>query len=170
MTYRVTGTGLLSLVNDIGTDDKQRIIRMAGYVRPDGKLAYTAFYEALIAAKEYKLDQLTYDEDDYSKEWCQCIAEHLPGVDEQDARDHIAKELEDIGIEDEDQLTENFEGCYDTWHFYREFGQEFIDNYGVNIPDIIEGCIDYEALWESALRYDYNTFEFGGNTYVFRNF
>jgi hypothetical protein len=143
---------------------------MAGYIKPDGKLAYTDFYEALIAAKNGGPVQLTYDEDDYPQEWCQCIAEHLPDIDEQDARDHIAKELEDLGIEDEEQLTENYVGCYDTWNFYREFGQEFIDNYGLNIPDIIEGCIDYEVLWESALRYDYNTFEFGGCTYVFRNF
>jgi hypothetical protein len=170
MPTQVTGTGLLSLIKDVGADDKRKLLTMAGYIRPDGKLAYTAFYEALLTAKGYNPDQLTYDEDDYSQEWCECIAKHLPNIDEQDARDHIAKELEDLGIEDEEQLTENYEGCYDTWTFYEEFCEEFISNYDINIPDFIRGCIDYEALWESALRYDYNTFEFGDCTYVFRNF
>jgi hypothetical protein len=169
MTYRVTGTGLLSLVNDIGGEDKTKLITMAGYIRPDGKLAYIDFYQALLEAKTGGPLQLTYDEEDYSKEWCRCIAKHLPDVDEQDARDWVAKQLEDLGIETEEQLTEAFWGVFDTWSFYEGFGQDYLENYCEPIPEILEGCIDYEALWDSLLRHDYNTFEFGGNTYVFRS-
>ena len=51
MTHRVTGNGLLSLVRDYEGEPKSRTVTAAGYLRPNGKPSYTAFYEALLEAK-----------------------------------------------------------------------------------------------------------------------
>jgi hypothetical protein len=37
------------------------------------------------------------------------------------------------------------------------------------IPSIVEGCIDWRDVWESSLRYDYNSIDFDGETFFFRN-
>jgi hypothetical protein len=170
MPSQVTGAGLLSLVKDFGDDcPKSTLVSAAGYIRPDGKLAWTAFYEALLSAKGALPSQqeLTYDEEDPDREWCQAIAQHLPEVDEQDARDWVAKELDDLGIETEDQLQAAFYGAYSTWSFYEEFCSEYLDNSCERIPEILQNCINWERLWNSLLTYDFDTFDFGGLTYVF---
>ena len=170
MPTQVTGAGLLSLVKDFGDDcPKSRLVSAAGYIRPDGKLAWTAFYEALLSAKGVLPSQqeVTYDEEDPEQEWCQAIAKHLPEVDEMDARDWVAKELADLGIETEEQLRDSFYGCHNTWRFYEEIGEEYLENCGERIPEVLQGCIDWERLWDSYLRFDFDTFDFGGNTYVF---
>lgn len=177
MTYRVTGTGLLSLVADCPGYQPSRLVGMAGYIKPNGKLAYCDFYEELIKAKNGgTICSPTYDDTDYEQDcspedrlWCQCIAEVLPNVDEEDAKEWVAKELDDLGIETEEQLREAFYGCYDPWNMYEEIGQESVENMGERIPEYLEGCINWERLWDSYLRYDFNTFDFAGNTYVFRN-
>jgi hypothetical protein len=52
MPTQVTGSGLLSLVADYGSEaPKSQLVAAAGYIKPDGKLAWTAFYEALLKAK-----------------------------------------------------------------------------------------------------------------------
>ena len=170
MPTKVTGAGLLSLVKDFGADaPKSQLVSAAGYIRPDGKLAWTAFYEALLSARGVLLSQqpLTYEEEDPDREWCQAIAEHLPEVDEQDARDWVAKELDDLGIETKEQLQDAFYGAYSTWTFYEELGNEYLENCGERIPEVLQGCVDWERLWDSLLRYDLDTFEFGNLTYVF---
>ena len=169
--HRVTGSGLVSLVRDFKDQPKSSMVAAAGYVRPDGKLAWTDFYTALLVAKGDKLGPVTYDEDDYSLEWCKAISDFLPNVDEIDARDTLASDLEDIGITTEEQLRDCFYGCYDGWKFYEEFGETFLDNMGERIPEILLGCIDYERLWEGLLKYDYYTIDFAGDVYVFnRNY
>lgn len=170
MPTKVTGAGLLSLVKDFGADaPKSQLVSAAGYIRPDGKLAWTAFYEALLSARGVLPSQqpLTYEEEDPNREWCQAIAEHLPEVDEQDARDWVAKELDDLGIETEEQLQDAFYGAYSTWTFYEDLGNEYLENCGERIPEVLQGCVDWERLWDSLLRYDLDTFEFGGLTYAF---
>ena len=165
--HRVTGSGLISLARDFEDRTKSSMVAAAGYVKPDGKLAWTDFYTALIEAKGDKLGTVTYDEDDYDSEWCKAIAEFLPNVDEIDARDTLAAELEDIGISNEEQLKDCFEGCFDGWRFYEEFGKTLLDNMGERVPEILLGCIDYERLWEGLLKYDYNIINFAGDVYVF---
>ena len=170
MPTQVTGSGLLSLVKDFGYDaPKSQIVSAAGYIKPDGKLAWSAFYEALLKAQDKLPSQqeVTYEESDPDQEWCQCIAEILPDVDESDARDWVANELDDLGIETEEQLRASFCGYYDTWSFCEDFGSEFIENCGERIPEILQNSISWERLWDSTLAYDFDTFDFGGKTYVF---
>jgi hypothetical protein len=55
MPSQVTGTGLLSLVADFGSEaPKSQLVAAAGYIKPDGKLSWTAFYEALLDAKQLR--------------------------------------------------------------------------------------------------------------------
>lgn len=170
MPTQVTGGGLLSLVRDFGDQcPKSQLVAAAGYIRPDGKLAWTAFYEALLSARGVlpSQEEVTYEETDPDQEWCQAIAEHLPEVDEIDARDWVAKELDDLGIETEEQLRDAFYGAYSGWTFEEDFGNEYLENCGERIPEILQGCIDWSAFWSSTLTYDFDTFDFGGLTYVF---
>jgi len=51
MPHTVTGAGLLSLVRDFEGRPKAETIAAAGYYRPNGRILYCAFYEALLAAK-----------------------------------------------------------------------------------------------------------------------
>jgi hypothetical protein len=39
----------------------------------------------------------------------------------------------------------------------------------IHAHTMTEGCVDWQRVWDSALRYDYNTIDFGGDTYFFRN-
>ena len=50
-TAPLTGDALLSLLASMPDASKSDLVRAAGYIREDGKLNYTAFYEAFLPAK-----------------------------------------------------------------------------------------------------------------------
>lgn len=58
MTHRVTGNGLLSLSADFQGRSKSDLVLAAGYCGPDGRPAFTAFYEALLTAKGVSVPNL----------------------------------------------------------------------------------------------------------------
>ena len=92
---------------------------------------------------------------------------HIIDEDEYDA---FIEKLADYGITNASQFEDAFQG---EWHgtgerIYAEFSEDLIEQCGYNIePEFISNCIDWELVWYSALRYDYNTVEFKGNTYFF---
>ena len=92
-------------------------------------------------------------------------------IDEEDYDDFI-EELADHGITNAEQFEDAFEGELEGFgeRVYAEFSEELIEQCGYAIqPEFIANCIDWELVWYSALRYDYNTIEFKGNTYFLRN-
>ena len=38
-----------------------------------------------------------------------------------------------------------------------------------DIPDEIQGCIDWQLVWDTAYRFDFSSFEYGDYTYFFHN-
>ena len=178
MPTQVTGSGLLSLVADYGADaPKSQLVAAAGYIRPDGKLAWTAFYEALLAAKGIS-PVVSQDED----EEYEALSDEAKGLyDEIHDRigekwDHseileMMGEVQDLGIDTADQFSDALAFVADDpWHWQRDFILDCLEADSTNDAGIYSWLvIDYEATWDSALRYDYSEIEFDGSVYVFRN-
>jgi len=92
-------------------------------------------------------------------------------IDEEDYDDFI-EELLSHGIASAGEFEDAFEGEWEGYgeRIYAEFSEDLIEQIGYDIqPEFIANCVDWELVWYSSLRYDYNTVEFKGNTYFFRN-
>jgi antirestriction protein len=61
MAHRITGDGLLSLVADFQGRPRADVVAAAGYYRPDGRLSFTDFYVALLAAKGLDVEAPSLD-------------------------------------------------------------------------------------------------------------
>lgn len=178
MPTQVTGSGLLSLVKDFGSEaPKSQLVAAAGYIRPDGKLAWTAFYEALLAAKgiipapvsrdeDEDYEGLTDDQKDLYDEIHDRIGEKW---DHSDIMGMMEK-VQDLGIETASQFADALSFIADDlWHWQRDFIEDWMDNFSNTVPDFL--VIDYEATWNSTFQYDYDEIEYDGSVYVFnRNY
>jgi hypothetical protein len=183
-TVRLTGQSLIDFVNEkMPTIDafftRTDMVRDAGYINDNGTGAYVDFYTELLKAKEVldpnyvsKRDAEDAEYDAMSgteQELYDRLAAFNNKWDHEEVTDFM-KELDDIGIETPEQFDESFEWDTDGYKPEEEFAEYFVTEvYCTSFPDIIEGCIDWQAVWNSSLRYDYNTINFGGDTYFFRN-
>lgn len=100
------------------------------------------------------------------------ISDRTSYITEEDEYDAFIEELANYGINDAEQFEDAFEREVEGYgeRVFAEFCEELFDACGYTIePAFIANCIDWELVWYSALRYDYLTVEFKGNTYFFRN-
>ena len=184
-TVRLTGQSLIDFVNEKSLTIDQfytrtDMVRDAGYINDNGTGAYVEFYTQLLLAKQ-ELDP-TYLS---NKEIEDAEYEALTGT-EQEMYDAVYKkfgekwdhevimdfcsELSDIGIELPENLDDAYEYTSEGYKPEAEFAEYIVEEVlDTGIPDIVQGCIDYQSVWDSSLRYDYNTIEFDGDTYFFRN-
>jgi hypothetical protein len=100
------------------------------------------------------------------------IAERTNFIIDEADYDAFIEELANYGINDasqfEDAFSQESEGYGE--RVFSEFSEELIESCGYTIePEFIANCIDWELVWYSSLRYDYQTIEFKGNTYFFHN-
>lgn len=178
MPTQVTGTGLLSLVADCGSEaPKSQLVAAAGYIKPDGKLAWTSFYEALLAAKGIEPVASKYDQDEYEQ-----LSSDAQGLydeiherigekwDHADLMEMLGR-VQDLGIETADQFSDALSFVSDDpWHWQRDFVESLLEDNFTNDAGLYSWVvIDHEATWETALRYDYSEIEFDGSVYVFSN-
>ena len=92
-------------------------------------------------------------------------------IDENEYDEFISL-LGDYGITDASSFEDAFNGEVEGHgeRVFAEFSEELVESLGYTIePEFIANCIDWELVWYSAFRYDYNAIEFKGNTYFFRN-
>ncbi len=100
------------------------------------------------------------------------ISDRTSYIIDEEEYDAFIEELANYGINDASHFEDTFNG---EWEGYgervtAEFAEELVEQCGYNIePDFIRGCIDWQLVWYSALRFDYNEVEFKGNTYFFHN-
>jgi hypothetical protein len=177
MTHRVTGNGLITLARDFADAPKSTMVAAAGYFRDGGKLAFVDFYEALLAAKGINPVVSRDEDEDY-----EALSEDAQGLydaiheaegekwSHSEIMDFLS-EVQDLGIETAEAFEDAF--CYrcdDQWNWQREFITEYLlESDFTNDAGMYSWLvIDYEATWDSALQY-YNTIEFDGSVYVFRN-
>jgi hypothetical protein len=183
VTIKLTGDSLVRYAEEHkeqvlrGELTRTDLIKDAGYVRDNGSAEYTEYYTELLRARgELPVTDKDVEETSY---------ENLSGAD-QDFYDKVdemfgekwdhemvldfMEELKDLGIETPEALQDSFEYQSDSYRAERDFAEELITQImGETIPSAVEGCIDWEAVWESSLRYDYNTIEFDGEVFFFRN-
>jgi hypothetical protein len=113
---------------------------------------------------------------DSKYEETQCLIDEISDrtnfiIDEEEY-DAFIEELANYGINDSSSFEDAFEGEFEGYgeRVFSEFSEELIEALGYDIqPEFVAHCIDWEQVWYSSLRYDYQTFEFKGNTYFFRN-
>jgi len=100
------------------------------------------------------------------------ISDRTSFIIDADEYDEFIDELNDYGITTASQFENAFNG---EWEGTGErimalFSEDLIEQCGYTIePEFISHCIDWELVWYSSLRYDYNAIEFKGNTYFISN-
>ena len=180
MPTQVTGSGLLSLVADYGFEaPKSQLVAAAGYIRPDGKLAWASFYEALLEAKGIS-PVVSADEDEEYEELSSDAQGLYDAIHERigEKWDHseimgMLGKVQDLGIDTAEQFSDALAFIADDpWHWQRDFVESLLDDQITNDAGIYSWVvIDHEATWNSSLQYDYDEIEFDGSVFVFsRNF
>ena len=146
----LTGTELLAKVNELQENGANRndVVIGCGYIKEDGKASYVAFYEALLAAKypnglpSANITETELEFDDVEQE------EKFEELCENYPQKAVEIYYENMG--NFDDFEEAYEGEFDS---EAHFTEETIASMGENIPSWI--VIDYQATWDSALRFDY---------------
>jgi len=147
----LTGSDLLAKVSELQAQNATRteIVLACGYIKPDGKASYVAFYEALIEAKQPEISQMTDEieteiefDDEEQEEKFQELCENYP---------QKAVEVYYHNIGDLADFEEAYEGEFESEAYFTE---EMLANIcDSNLPSWI--VIDYQQTYDSALRYDY---------------
>ena len=94
-------------------------------------------------------------------------------IEEQDYERFIDMLDDEFGIttaiDFEDKFCREFEGYGDSQ--LADYAQELIEDcYGLNAtPAFVTNHIDWEAVWNCELRFDYSEIQFQENTYLFHN-
>ena len=121
--------------------------------------AFALWYDALDTDKQKLVDS---------------IAERTYYItEEQEYLDFIALLDEEYGIQCamdfEDKFEAEFEGYGESQ--LAEYASNMVDESGYldRVPDFLKNHIDWEAVWNCELRYDYSEIQFNENTYLFRN-
>ena len=178
--FRLTGDSLVNFVNqemvnvNRGEVTRTDMILAAGYQYDNGKAMYTEFYTELLRAKGVAPVTDTDVNDDLYNNLSSDEKELFDAVDERIGEKwsteeviEFMKELDDIGIETASDFNDNFEGVYDS---EKEFAEEFCNSVeSIDTSSPYYFAIDWQAVYDHNLRYDYNCIEFDYDYYFFRN-
>ena len=144
MLNALTGDALLEMIRKMEDADRSTQCLTCGYVRENGKPAFTAFFEAILEARgvitnaqELKAECVDYQEQ---------IDELL--------EDYDALQIKAfIDLYGEENL-EHFEDAYMGEMTGPEYAEQLVtDCYCLDIPSFV--CIDWSATWDQ-LSYDYD--------------
>ena len=121
--------------------------------------AFAAWYDALDSDKQELVDSIS-ERTYYITE----SEEYLSFIDMLDEEFGIT-----TAIDFEDKFEAEFEGYGDNQ--LAEYASNMIDECGYldRVPDFIKSYINWKAVWNCELRYDYTELQFNENTYLFRN-
>ena len=144
------GTELLDAIRSMETASRTEQCLGCGYVREDGKPAFTSFFEAILEARGVITAAQEKEE---------LLAEYK----DSDELETLQELLEDFSVE----AIRAFVECFGTGELacfvdsYQgemtgaEFAQQLTEDcYGVDLPGFVE--IDWQATWENLERYDYS--------------
>jgi hypothetical protein len=146
----LTGNDLLNRVNELQAQEPPAkmsdIVRECGYIKEDGKLAYTDFYTELLTVKGI-LNNNTL-ENEISEEY----QEQYQDLCEEYGKAAVSAFLE---LYDESDL-ENFQDAYrGEYESEADFAEHFTsDVYGFDAPSFV--IVDWDATWNCNLRYDFD--------------
>ena len=140
------GSELLSAIRNMETASRTEQCLACGYVRENGKPAFTSFYEAILEARgEINQPETIEAEDSDYQEQINELLEDYPA-------DAIRAFIELYGEDDLDRFTDSYQGEMSG----AEFAESLVtDCYGMHdLPGFVE--VDWEATWENLERHDYS--------------
>ena len=144
------GTELLNAIRSMETASRTDQCLACGYVREDGKPAFTSFYEAIMEARgittaqREKEELLTEYKDSDELETLQELLEDY-------SADAIRAFIECFG----NVSLESFWDSYQGEMTGAEFAQQLTEDcYCIDLPGFVE--VDWQATWENLERYDYS--------------
>ena len=147
MTNALTGSTLLSAIKTMETASRTEQCLACGYVRENGKPAFTAFYEAILEARGVITAKVEKEEmlGEYPEQ-NDILTELLEDYD----ADAIKAFIELYGEEE----LENFADAYQGEMSGAEFAEQLVtDCYCLDIPSFV--CVDWSATWDQ-LSYDFD--------------
>ena len=148
MTNALTGSALLDTIRTMETASRTEQCLACGYVRENGKPAFTSFYEAILEARGITTAAVEKEEmlGEYPEQ-NEILTELLEDYD----ADAIKAFIELFG----EELLENFTDAYQGEMSGAEFAEQLTtDCYCLDIPGFVE--VDWQATWENLERYDYS--------------
>ena len=180
---KLTGQALLDYVNETEVSIKSKTEQClgAGYVRDNGKAAYTEFYTELLNAKTEA--GLIQESGDTSANWYDNLSEQqqelYDAIEEGcpefaklsvDDCDEFMSELDDLGITTATEFSNAYYFQQDGWNAEAVFAEELMIELGVVRGDSpVYFAIDWQKVWDHSLSYDFSTIDFNGATYFFHN-
>ena len=144
MTNALTGSALLEMIRKMEDADRSTQCLTCGYVRENGKPAFTAFFEAILEARGVITNAQEL------KAECVDYQEQIDALLE----DYDALQIQAfIDLYGEENL-EHFEDAYMGEMTGPEYAEQLVtDCYCLDIPSFV--CIDWSATWDQ-LSYDYD--------------
>ena len=119
--------------------------------------AFAAWYDSKDAATQELID---------------AISDRTYYIIEEQDYDRFIDLLKDEGIESASDFEDKFEREFEDYgnNALAEYAEELAEECGYldRIPDFLRNHIDWEAVWNCELRYDYSEVQFQENTYLFR--
>jgi hypothetical protein len=182
-TFKLTGDSLVAFVDERmplinrGELTRTDMIKDAGYAYDSGKAMYVDFYTELLNARgvvpatmtdieDQEYDNLSSDEKDLYDKITDLLGEKWTHEETIEFMD----ELDDIGITTASQFEDAYVYTSDEYWAEKEFAEymsgEVMD---ARIPDFVYAAIDWQAVWDHSLRYDYSTIETNNGTFFFSN-
>ena len=183
--FMLKGDALVEFVNEkmqlVNRNEMTRteMILDAGYVYDTGKAMYTEFYTELLNAKGIKpvtdtdaadveYDNLSSDDKDlYDK-----ITEMLGEKWTHEETIEFMDELYENGINTASEFEDAYEYTHDSYSSYaeKEFSEYWcIEVLDAQIPECVLAAVDWQAVWDHNLRYDFCSIETVNGTFFFRN-
>ena len=106
-----------------------------------------------LLAENYFLEDMLEFIDEYNEEDFVSYYEEYVRCSEEIGYEAVGALVDETGhISDIEGCAERYQGCFDN---EAEFAEEFYDQMGYNIP--MELVVDWEATWETNLRYDFTS-------------
>ena len=183
---RMEGLALLEHLETHKDSSHTENATACGYVREDGKIAYTAYFEAVLEARntfsgygkdaeedDHEFDQWYESLDSDTTLLWDAIYESVPAEcdiwDLQQCKDFIA-ELSDYGIETAEQWEDAFSQYDSGYDVEARFAEQWYTDCGmIDEDNPLFFAIDWDIVWRHSLSYDFMTFEFNGETWFFQN-
>ena len=149
-TKMLKGTELLDAIRSMETATRTEQCLGCGYVRENGKPAFTSFFEAILEARGVTTAQRENEEllTEYKdSEELETLKELL----EDYSADAIQAFVECFGT----GMLEDFTDSYQGEMSGAEFAQQITEDcYCMDVPGFVE--VDWQATWENLERYDYS--------------
>ena len=158
--------------NTILLTGQEREDYIKAHFTPDTVVPDELMIESTVTDKAQSDFEKWYDgKDEDTQELIDEISDRTYYIIDELEYDEFIELLDDEGITSANDFEDRFECEFEYHRELLEWVEEMIDDGGYlgDVPDFIKNHIDYEAIWNCELRFDYSTIEFNGKTYLFRN-